>query len=84
MSLNFMTFPPKSAQRNIRKSQIVECGRRSMAKRKNSEVEMIGVFKQMEAGRSAAEVGRELTAPSGLSLLTVGCGVPPLAACLDT
>ena len=31
-----------------------------MAKRKNSEVEMIGALKQMEAGRSAAEVGREL------------------------
>ena len=31
-----------------------------MAKRKYSEVEMIGALKQMEAGRSAAEVGREL------------------------
>jgi hypothetical protein len=28
-----------------------------MAKRKYSEVEMIGALKQMEAGRSAAEVG---------------------------
>ena len=31
-----------------------------MAKRKYSEVEMIGALKQMEAGRSAAAVGREL------------------------
>ena len=31
-----------------------------MSKRKHSEVEMIGALKQMEAGRSAAEVGREL------------------------
>src|SRR5256885_3706818 len=31
-----------------------------MTKRKYSEVEMIGALKQMEAGRSAAEVGREL------------------------
>ncbi len=31
-----------------------------MAKRKYSEVEMIGALKQMEAGRSAAEVWREL------------------------
>src|SRR5437879_3650259 len=31
-----------------------------MAKRKYSEVEMIGALKQMEAGRSAAEVGREV------------------------
>jgi hypothetical protein len=29
-----------------------------MAKRKYSEVEMIGALKQMEAGRSAAEMGR--------------------------
>jgi hypothetical protein len=29
-----------------------------MAKRKYSEVEMIGTLKLMEAGRSAAEVGR--------------------------
>jgi len=32
----------------------------SMSKRKYSEVEMIGALKQMEAGRSAAEVGPEL------------------------
>ena len=31
-----------------------------MAKRKYSEVEMIEALKQMEAGRPAAEVGREL------------------------
>jgi hypothetical protein len=31
-----------------------------MTKRKYSEVEMIGALKQIEAGRSAAEVGREL------------------------
>ena len=31
-----------------------------MAKRKYSEVEMIGALKQMEAGRTAAEVGREM------------------------
>jgi putative transposase len=31
-----------------------------MSKRRYSEVEMIGALKQMEAGRSAAEVGREL------------------------
>lgn len=31
-----------------------------MSKRKYSEVEMIGALKQMEAGRSAADVGREL------------------------
>lgn len=31
-----------------------------MPKRKYSEVEMIGALKQMEAGRSAADVGREL------------------------
>ncbi len=31
-----------------------------MSKRKFSEVEMIGALKQMEAGRSAADVGREL------------------------
>src|ERR1043165_2596062 len=36
------------------------CGGEDMAKRKYSEVEMIGALKQMEAGRSAAEVGREL------------------------
>src|ERR1700676_4269703 len=34
----------------------------SMAKRKYSEVEMIGALKQMEAGRRAAEVGRGLGA----------------------
>lgn len=33
---------------------------RGMTKRKYSEVEMIGAPKQMEAGRSAADVGREL------------------------
>ncbi len=33
-----------------------------MTKRKYSEVEMIGALKQLEAGRSAAEVGRELGA----------------------
>jgi len=38
-----------------------------MSKRKCSEVEMIGALKQMEAGRSAAEVGREL----GVSKRTV-------------
>jgi len=32
----------------------------SMSKRRYSEVEMIGALKQMEARRSAAEVGREL------------------------
>jgi putative transposase len=31
-----------------------------MSRRKYSEVEMIGALKQMEAGRSAAKVGREL------------------------
>jgi putative transposase len=31
-----------------------------MARRKYSEVEMIGALKQLEAGRSAAEVGREM------------------------
>jgi len=31
-----------------------------MSKRKYSEVEMIGALKQMEAGRTAADVGREL------------------------
>jgi len=31
-----------------------------MAKRKYSEVEIIVALKQMEAGRSASEVGREL------------------------
>ncbi len=31
-----------------------------MAKRKYSEVEMIGALKQMEAGRNAAEAGQEL------------------------
>jgi putative transposase len=31
-----------------------------MAKRKYSEVEMIGALKQIEAGRTAAVVGREL------------------------
>lgn len=31
-----------------------------MSKRKYSEVEMIGALKQLEAGRTAAEVGREL------------------------
>jgi len=31
-----------------------------MSRRKYSEVEMIGALKQMEAGRSAADVGREL------------------------
>jgi putative transposase len=31
-----------------------------MSKRKYSEVEMIGAFKQLEAGRTAADVGREL------------------------
>ena len=31
-----------------------------VTKRKYSEVEMIGALKQMEAGRSAADVGREL------------------------
>ena len=35
-----------------------------MAKRKYSEVEMIGALKQMDAGRSAAEVGQELRCPS--------------------
>jgi putative transposase len=30
-----------------------------MSKRKYSEVEMIGALKQMEAGRSAADVGRK-------------------------
>lgn len=31
-----------------------------MSKRKYSEVDMIGALKQMEAGRTAADVGREL------------------------
>ena len=31
-----------------------------MSKRKHSEVEMIGALKQMEAGRTAADVAREL------------------------
>ncbi len=31
-----------------------------MSKRKYSEVEMIGALKQLEAGRTAAEIGREL------------------------
>ena len=31
-----------------------------MSKRKDSEAEMIGALKQIEAGKSAAEVGREL------------------------
>ena len=31
-----------------------------MSKRKYSEVEMIGALKQLEAGRTAADVGREL------------------------
>ena len=31
-----------------------------MTKRKYSEVEMIGALKQLEAGRTAAEIGREL------------------------
>jgi len=31
-----------------------------MAKRKYSEVEMIGALRQLEAGRTAAEIGREL------------------------
>ena len=31
-----------------------------MSKRKYSEVEMIGALKQLEEGRSVAEVGREL------------------------
>lgn len=31
-----------------------------MSKRKYSEVEMIGAHKQLEAGRTAAELGREL------------------------
>ena len=31
-----------------------------MAKRKYSEVEMIGALKQLEAGRTAGEIGREL------------------------
>jgi putative transposase len=43
---------------------LVLCGVRkeggNMSKRKYSEVEMIGALKQMEAGRTAADVGREL------------------------
>ena len=31
-----------------------------MSKRKYSEVEMIGALKQLEAGRTASELGREL------------------------
>jgi len=31
-----------------------------MSKRKYSEVEMIGALKQLEAGRTAAEIGREM------------------------
>ena len=31
-----------------------------MSKRKYSEVEMVGALKQMEAGRSPADVGREM------------------------
>jgi putative transposase len=37
-----------------------------MSKRKYSEVEMIGALKQLEAGRTAADVGRELGFPSSL------------------
>ena len=41
-----------------------------MSKRKYSEVEMIGALKQMEAGRTAADVGREL----GVSKHTIYAG----------
>jgi putative transposase len=34
--------------------------RQEMAKRKYSEVEMIGALKQLEAGRTAPEIGREM------------------------
>jgi Transposase len=41
--------------------RVAFCGKGAgMTKRKYSEVEMIGALKQMEAGRSAAEVGREM------------------------
>src|SRR5260221_4259058 len=50
-------FPRRGVYEN-RKSRSWEG--EDMAKRKYSEVEMIGALKQMEAGRSAAEVGREL------------------------
>jgi len=42
-----------------------------MSKRKYSEVEMIGALKQMEAGRSAAEVGREVGRELGVSKHTI-------------
>ena len=45
-----------------------------MSKRKYSEVEMIGSLKQMEAGRSAAEVGRE----QGVSKHTITPGRPSM------
>ena len=42
-------------------SHLEACGKGvGMAKRKDSEVEMFGELKQMEAGRSAAEMGWEL------------------------
>src|SRR5260221_13867176 len=50
-------FPRRGVYEN-RKSRSWEG--EDMAKRKDSEVEMIGALKQMEAGRSAAEGGREL------------------------
>ena len=54
-----LTFTPHSAQKHIRFTHFAERGE-GMSKRKYSEVEMIGALKQMEAGRNAADVGREL------------------------
>jgi len=47
---------------------------RSMTQRKYSEVEMIGALKQMEAGRSAAEVGPEPGVLSGQFWITIDEG----------
>src|SRR5260370_1729348 len=55
-----MTCSPFAAQGVYENGRLRSWGGGGMAKRKYSEVEMIGALKQMEAGRSGAEVGREL------------------------
>src|SRR5260370_40492777 len=55
-----MTCSPFAAQGVYENGRLRSWGGGGMAKRKYSEVEMIGALKQMEAGRSAAEGGGEV------------------------
>jgi len=58
LRLVLLACSPHSAQKRIWFSHLRKGG--GMSKRKYRAVEMIDALKQLEAGRTAAEVGREL------------------------